>query len=245
LSTLRVTSIYRETFARCSKASHDGQFKSEVRAIWEGFSFKTTRESASQGLQVVGMDPAAIAMTIQNRVLTEHTSETLNAPEFYQALNDCYGDKISLKNAYVAGLVTSDVAGKVAVIGATIAAGWITMKVVGTITVAYPMLWYGLMSVAGSATVYQSYRSIHEVLRDPSASESAAAKAMINNPVAANDVLVANTEELLRLEIRDLKRQLPGSKGDRRAHIQRRIVSLSSHFDQLQALDNSNHFVKG
>jgi hypothetical protein len=235
-----MTPLYRETLARCSKAGQQSQFKGEVRAIWSAFSFQTARDGLSQGLQVVSLNPSAIATVIQDHGLTEKTNDTLNSPDFYQALNDCYGNSLALKHAYIAGLISSDVAGKVVAVGIAVAAGWATVKIVGAATAAYPMLRYGLMAAAGAGTSYQIYVALHETLRSPNAAERAQAAKLIAQPLANANANFVATETLLRTEIVNLKQSLPSKSGDDLAATKRRIILLSSHLDKLQSLENPN-----
>lgn len=241
----RLSETYRETFARCSKTMANGTLRTHVRAIWQSFDFKATRDGFTQGLQVVTLNPVAIGDTVRHKGLTPRVAKMIHSEDFYLALNDCYGSNQSLKHTYVAGLIASDVSGKAAALGVAVSIGVVTTKVLGAATAAYPYLRYGIMAVGGGLSARSAYVAIREVLRDPTASERAHARQLIAAPVANSDAIVDETQLLLQNEIKSLKQKYNTADDSKKDSIRRRIILLTDHLDQLNALDNESNFVKG
>lgn len=246
LSANAQSQIFNETFKRCSQTRANSEFGSEVRAIWQSFSFRTVRDSFSQGLSVVTVDPKAIASVVQNKGLSARTYGLLNSPDFYRALDACYGNNASLRRAYIAGLISADVAGKVAVAGLVVAAGWLTATVISAAGVAYPAIvttrvLTGAFIINAASVTYIASHALKEINRDATPAERAQINLLLNSHSASVEKISDETEALLRKKISSLriKRSVTRDLNQKLA-IEAKIKTLANYLDQLESAEKKS-----
>lgn len=245
-SVSRPTSLpYTETFARCSQTTKTTGLKTQMRLIWESFEMKTAREGFAQTLQVVTVNPAAIAEAIQTRGLTPRVSMLINSPDFHLALQDCYGNDTGLQRAYIAGLIASDMSGKVVGAAVVAATGWVTARIFTAVTAAYPILRYTLVAASGLSASYQAIRALRDVMRNATPAERLAIQKMINTPLAEADRLVNDTQTLLKMEIEKLKKDAKSTPEADRPAVIARMNMLMNHLDKLQSFEINPSRIQG
>lgn len=221
--------IYDETFARCSQVHG-------ASAIWQGFSFKTARDSASESLKVVTFDPYAIATLIEDKGLSPKLAAALGSPDFHRALRDCYPGRPGLQRTYIAAMILSDLGGKLAVAAVTAVAGFAASKVLGAVVSAYPILRYTVISIGVSASLYRGYfwwRSINAPATPQDVARSQGVVEQIRQQSARQDDSI---EAKIREKIVSLRQQAAQPGADRE-QIARHLARLHSDLDEIESFN--------
>ena len=197
--------IYNTTLIRCQRTLQTNGQASRLASIWQGFNIQVAKASASEGVMVLGLNTQAIANTIQNKGISTLLAATLASAGFQAALETCYADDSVSKKTYIAGLIVSEVAGRVVVGGVMVAGGYIASRVFGALYTFSPVLAeVVLLGITISANA-QTYASIRSELGARNQKEEEQARARCLEAVRPQIERTEQNQNFLNLQIRQLQ----------------------------------------
>lgn len=223
--------VYLSTLKRCVGTN-------KVSSLWKGMNYEVAASSATSIFKLILIDTNTTFEFVENKGLSPEFNRILHSMGFYAALNDCYGDDDVAKQAYFAGLLLSDAAGKIGSLRMAVAAlaSIKGLTVIGKVS-PHALAMFQAAGVTGA--IYYAYNTIHNEFKPRNIEEKQKIESVQKQALEHPLIYVASAKILIDEKILELERRLNSEdlSSVERENMQNKILKLRRSLKEINELE--------